>query len=687
MPKTSSSRFRELYDLADEELLPKEQMLQLTPLYQSLKQNKIRYTRWDPIGEGGMKEVFLVKDQQMERAVALARPKKGFQPERYDAFLREAHITARLDHPNIIKLFDMGIDEEERPYFTMEFKRGLSLRKILTSLKTENSSNKYPLERRLSIFVRICEAISYAHSRHVLHLDLKPENIQIGPFGEVQVCDWGIGEIAQGSSEEHLSEALLDPDLYGGQIDPPIKGTPGYMPPEQKNPREPKRVQNDIYALGCILYELVTLSSPSKRKKTPPQSPALAAIVSKACAQNPDERYQDAEDLLRDVNLHLIGRSPKVEQAGFFREARLFYRRNRVASLITLSSSLLLLGIGIWFTQRLQASYQEEELAHLEARNALNTAETEKKQSELARQEAEQALNKYQQEREFSSLLINEQSENAIERTLLLIDHLVMHESISLTVLNNAMENMDQALAQNPSKTERLVTLKAYTLFMQQKFEEASNFYHIRVGDQEDLRDLAAQFSPRLDSNGLLPADELIRLLSLLSKLDDDPPTKRDRSPFMEKIVIYDSLQRNNPVETSRILEHLLRISNLEWTHGIWKFDPQESSLVIEGTHLRTLYRPRVPHLNSTYPNLSLLRLLNLKKLTLRTPNLRNYEQLQGLSLIELDICKGPHKPLNPLVEMNSLRKIIISPGQFTEKELSLLPSRIEVIEDSTQPL
>ena len=288
----SPSELLNLYQIADEELPTQEQNLEINPLYQALQDTKVRYTSWELIGVGGMKEVFRVQDQQMERLVALARPKKEIPEERYDAFLREAHLTARLDHPNIIKLFDMGIDKFERPYFTMEFKRGQSLRKILASLKKGNDSNDYSLAKRLNIFVRVCEAISYAHSRHVLHLDLKPENIQIGPFGEVQVCDWGMGEIAQGNSEEHLSEALLDPDLYGGQTDPPIKGTPGYMAPEQENPQELKRVQNDIFALGCMLYELTTLSSPSKREKTPPslklfQEPPLTAAAPSPPCQRP----------------------------------------------------------------------------------------------------------------------------------------------------------------------------------------------------------------------------------------------------------------------------------------------------------------------------------------------------------------------------------------------------------------
>jgi hypothetical protein len=290
---------------------------ELCPLYHALRRSDVRYSGEESIGIGGMKEVFRVYDERTERQVALARPKESVAPGRYDAFLREAHITARLEHPNIINLFDMGIDDQQRPFFTMELKRGQSLRGILSGLRSGKHAGGYPREQRLSIFLRVCEAVAYAHSRHVLHLDIKPENIQVGPFGEVQVCDWGMGEIERGESEEHLSEVLLDPDLYGGQLEPGVKGTPGYIAPEQENPKAAKSVRNDIFSLGCLLYELATLKKPAARSEHPPESHAVAAIATKACAPDPGDRYADVEAMRADVSRHLTGYSAGAEQAGF----------------------------------------------------------------------------------------------------------------------------------------------------------------------------------------------------------------------------------------------------------------------------------------------------------------------------------------------------------------------------------
>lgn len=519
MSQERNDSYSRLYSEAEEKKTKPDAIQDPSPLYSALASIRVRYTDWRHIGTGGMKEVFQVKDEQIERGVALARPKPGIPPERYDAFLREAHLTARLEHPNIIKLFGMGIDQEKRPFFTMEFKHGLSLRKKISLLKKDDCPQDYPLERRLLIFLKICEAVSYAHSRHVLHLDLKPDNIQIGPFGEVPVCDWGMGEIARGDSEQHFSEALLDPDLYGGQQ------------AEQENPRAPTTPQNDIFALGCLLYELCTLKPLRLREKSEPEAPALAAIVRKACAEDPTDRYETAEELRHDVHLHLTGRSPQVEGAGFFREARLFYQRNSLPCLISLASAIILLAGELWFTSQLRNSYLAKAEALVVAESALTTAEEEKRSADLARTESEDAYERLQQERELAANLLDLQGKNPTETTLLLIDTLVLNESMTIAALENAIAEIDQSLEKNPSPENRLYSLKAYILFLMQRFDEVEPLYAMREGSQRDLRRLAPQFTPLIREDGLLPIDDFLRLLNLLTKNADAPPRSRTGRP------------------------------------------------------------------------------------------------------------------------------------------------------------
>jgi len=645
---------------------PQDSLEEVCPLYHSLMRVGVRYSPGEIIGVGGMKEVLKVYDEQTERHVALARPKDGTPVERFDAFLREAHITARLEHPNIIKLFDMGLDATDRPYFTMEFKRGQSLRKTLEDLAAGIDKVDFPEEKRLSIFLRICEALAYAHSRHVLHLDLKPENVQIGTFGEVQVCDWGLGEIERGDSEQHMSESLLDPDLYGDQLEPPVKGTPGYMAPEQNDPKAIKSAQTDIYALGCLLYELSVLRSPRHAAKKPPESPAIAAIVAKACAEDPSERYDSAKEMGRDVTRHLLGFSTDVEQAGPLRELRLFYQRNRVPTLIALGSMVILLGAALWFTNQLRQSYQKTTAALGRTEIALATADE-------ARRTAESALQRYEQEQQYADALMESRSESPLEKSLFLVDSLMIRESLSLSVIENALAEIEKGLALDPAPKNRLWTLKAHVLFVCQRFAEAETNFAIREGDHGLPRDLGNEYVDRIEENGLLSADDLIDVINKLS-LD-----RRSRWPLVEKMIIYDSLKRKSPEVTARLIEALLEHSNPEWADAVFVFDPEAAHLKISGSGMVSLYRPGAWRGEKVTPVRSLLRVLDLKSLDLRGSEISGLWHLKGLDLHTLDIRNTLVTDLEFLAEMGSLRELIVEPDQFDADQLAVLRGRVEV--------
>lgn len=641
----------------------------LCPLYTALKRIERRYGAEEQIGEGGMKEVLRVYDERTERHVALARPKVGLRPEFYDAFLREAHITARLEHPNIIKLFDMGVDDQQRPFFTMEFKRGLSLRKILSTLRKGQGAADYPYETRLSIFLRVCEAIAYAHSRHVLHLDLKPENIQVGPFGEVQVCDWGMGEIEQGESEEHLSETLLDPDLYGGQLDPAVKGTPDYMAPEQKDPAMPKSAQNDIFALGCLLYELTTLRDVAHCKDQPPKSPAVAAIVRKACAVNLEDRYSTVEAIREDVNRHLGGFSPDAEQSGFIREARLYFRRNRQACLISMCFSLLFFGAGAWFAMELREEYQRTAAALGKTEEALKLARAERANSE-------KAIARLEREKLYAAALMTYHRESAYEGNLFLLGTMMMDTAISLSAIENVIDELKKSLAANPPKNDPLWSQMGYALFLTQRFAESATYFEIHPRRRNhELRALIHEFAPLVRADGLLTASDFIRLLKQIAN------TSTGHYELIEKMLIYDSLRRESLIETARIVRAALEIYNPNWTAPEFVFEPEGRHLRIGGRGLRWLIRAKKGFTKRPVPKLCLLRLLEPHSLEIGAGGFGALAQLEGLNLRRLDIRAANVKQLATLPDMNSLRELIIAPGQFTRIELSKLPESIVVKE------
>jgi serine/threonine protein kinase len=203
-----------------------------------------RFENKELIATGGMKNIFKVFDSKTNRYIALAELRDDVPEEQCETFLKEAYLTAGLEHPNIISIYDIGVYENHYPFFTMELKVGDSLSQILR-LKSESESyysENYDLSKLLNIYLKVCDAVSYAHSHDILHLDIKPENIQVGTFGEVQLCDWGLG-----SNIEELKKQI------GGNI---IKGTPGYMSPEQILPNAEKNQTFMLWVLYFTLYLL-----------------------------------------------------------------------------------------------------------------------------------------------------------------------------------------------------------------------------------------------------------------------------------------------------------------------------------------------------------------------------------------------------------------------------------------------
>jgi serine/threonine-protein kinase len=212
-----------------------------------------RYLMGDEIARGAMGRVVEATDTGLKRTVAVKRMLADLQadPGLRARFLREAEIAGMLGHPNIISIYDAGIDQKSVPYFTMPVVRGLTLRDIITGLWEGRVEfhRAYGFARRVQIGVQLCNAMQYAHEMGVVHRDLKPENIMIGPFGEVLIMDWGI---AKRDGERDFAEpAGLAVRRYLGSLP--------YASPEQLRAPSEVDARADVYSLGAVLYELLAL--------------------------------------------------------------------------------------------------------------------------------------------------------------------------------------------------------------------------------------------------------------------------------------------------------------------------------------------------------------------------------------------------------------------------------------------
>ena len=310
-----------------------------------------KYDVTGQVGAGGMKLVQRAHDRNADRDVALAMLRKDAPRSSQERrFLREARITAALEHPNIVPVHEIGLDAGKRPYFTMKLLGGENLHDILQHLNAGESSylKQYPPSRRLEIFQNVCHAMAFAHSRGVVHLDLKPANIQVGSFGEVLVLDWGLAKILDGSTVQ-LPDLLREVPVEGA-----VRGTPGYMAPEQERGDFPALDRcTDIFALGAVLKALVT--GKWSQHKAPP---ALMAIVAKAMAPAPRDRYQSVEALARDVRAFLGGYAVSAQNVGFGTLFWLLVKRHKAVfaviagSLVTITALLSVFVIKITQSER-----------------------------------------------------------------------------------------------------------------------------------------------------------------------------------------------------------------------------------------------------------------------------------------------------------------------------------------------
>jgi serine/threonine protein kinase len=260
-----------------------------TPCLETLARQFPQLEILEHLGQGGMGVVYKARQRQLDRLVAvkLLPPSVGEEPAFAERFTREAQALARLNHPNIVQVYDFGRTEEYF-YFVMEFVDGLNLRALIRDRKLDP-------EASLKIVPQICQALQFAHDEGIVHRDIKPENILVDKKGRVKIADFGLAKL--------LGRAAEDYSLTGtGQL----MGTLGYMAPEQLQQAHKVDHRADIYSLGVVFYEMLTGQMPIGRFEAPSRKVQvdvrLDEIVLRSLESEPDRRYQHASDVKTDLD-------------------------------------------------------------------------------------------------------------------------------------------------------------------------------------------------------------------------------------------------------------------------------------------------------------------------------------------------------------------------------------------------
>jgi eukaryotic-like serine/threonine-protein kinase len=299
-----------------------------------------RYRLLERIARGGMGIVYAAEDETLQRRVALkVLDVPGTDGDLANRLIREARVLAALEHSGIVPVHDVGTLADGRVFYTMKYVEGRRLDKYIESVIS--------IPDRLRLFLRICDAVAFAHARGVLHRDLKPANIMVGPFGEVLVMDWGLAKILR--SNDSNTASVPDPEatvfekpelprIAGDAMETSavtghgtVLGTPGYMSPEQaRGDVEHLDARSDIFSLGALLRFMLagkpegTMSPGASRLDK-----SLAAICAKSTAASPAERYPSVQEMALDISRYLDGLAVGAHRESVFEKAGRFYRRYR----------------------------------------------------------------------------------------------------------------------------------------------------------------------------------------------------------------------------------------------------------------------------------------------------------------------------------------------------------------------
>jgi PAS domain S-box-containing protein len=296
-----------------------------------IPETRERYTLTCLHAAGGIGRVWLAHDSSLRREVALKelRPEKAEEPTALARFLREACITGQLEHPGVVPVYELGRRPGgQHPFYTMRFIKGRTLTEAAQAYhrkRAAGQADSLELLALLNAFVVVCNTIAYAHTRRIIHRDLKGQNVALGDFGEVIVLDWGLARLVDGPEQEADTFPVALDDKSSAESDITVQGqmmgTPAYMAPEQATGQlDLIDSRTDIYGLGAILYEILTGQAPftdtdwqevlrkvREEEPVPPSQlspevpPALQAVCLRALAKQPADRYGSASELAQAV--------------------------------------------------------------------------------------------------------------------------------------------------------------------------------------------------------------------------------------------------------------------------------------------------------------------------------------------------------------------------------------------------
>ena len=655
-----------------------------------------KYKGFAEIAYGGMKVIYSVYDQHADRIVAMAKLHDTATEEMFEPFLREARLTAKLDHPNIIKIHDIGLDEVRKPYFTMDLRNG-------DNFGVHLKENKPNLAELLVIFVKVCDAVSYAHSRGVIHLDLKPENIQVGEYGEVIVCDWGLGKIIDDDS--FSSDPISDSDILNNMtLHGKIKGTPGFMAPEQTGLTGfDNGFWTDIYSLGVILYVILCgetpfngdinrllqqtakgqFKKPSEIKSVPPR---LEAICLKAMSQAPKDRYSKAEDLKSDIEAYRDGYLTSIEGFTLVKALSLLIQRNKKVTTMFSAAVLLLVLSTYIFIKNLNI--------------AKNKAEKATSAAVASEHRAHGLAEKYRIEKEESVRRGKSSAPKFIAESI---------KAWNISDVDNAEININNALNLDP-KNGQALEIKAGLLTSQFKFTNALELLQQHGFNDSSLKGRGIVEKYYQIAHKYVKQEKSLTDDIKLEIIHNIYTNYYLRYPMILDGFVYTFIKKNTPLKLRlKYTQKFLEIFNPQLTVLNFKYNTDNSYLDIsnnkEMVWAKSLRNFPATRINISHTNLSdvssflgmPLVEVNASHSSLTEAGFEYLSKIHTLNIshtavnhlgnlprriTKLNIRHTPVQSLGSLNKLNILEELLVHKGQFSKEELDTLSNKVKIIQN-----
>ena len=676
-----------------------------------IKDLEKRYSEEAYLTEGGMKKLSSISDLIIKRDIIKAKLKEENNPLKVDDFIREARLNASLQHPNIVPIYDIGIDDNNEAFFTMKKLGGENLKDILKQLqdKKQEYIENYTQTYLLETFLKVCDAISYSHSKNIIHLDLKPANIQLDEYGQVMVCDWGLARELKELENLPTRTKVMSTNIKGINLtqDGQFKGSPGYMAPEQiSSSFGPRTKATDIYSLGAILYSLVTLKCPIEsteleevfdktekgeflepRQCTPERniSASLNAVIMKAMATKSENRYASVQELSYEIRALSEGYATEAEQASFFTQLRLLYLRNKNLSLTILLFSLTSMIFLALFMKKLNEEKEFAQLAELKANQSEKVARESLIKAEEEEKRAQNLLEGLEQEKKIREKVSTEAAPKIMESA-----YSVYREGH----YQKALSYMDSVVKLSP-KLEWSWAFRGRLLFGEMRFKEALENLENYSGDKDIqwLIDLTRQCIRDKEANKLTWKYMFLLIKKLRETPRDWPLRSRththlcmtvtrlypleERLEFAKKMFQFYSIQNRFRFEVTSI-DQALKLSmrnskGFRWITPLHKLPLKELDLAYTDINdispLQGMQLTKLDLENTSISNIEVLQGMPLKNLNLRYSQVSVIKVLKNSSIQRLSLSNH-WTELAPLATCKNLYHLRIPKDLYTTRTL-----------------